>query len=166
MRQVVTRAREIENPRSTTSATPWLRNKGTLTRESSSDRPKNFHPRRRRREGDRSDLRGTHVGLEEGDVVLVERARVLLVHDVVLGLRRHGSPLLLLLLLLPSSPATVSGGGGGGGERSSWRLWVYLGSQVWLMRGVFITLPLCFFNLFFLAFLLGFLHRRILIRRL
>jgi len=44
---------------------------------------------------------GTHVGLEEGDVVLVERPRVLLVEQVIIGLRRHG-------VAAGSSPAAVT----------------------------------------------------------
>ena len=43
---------------------------------------------------------GTHVGLEEGDVVLVERPRVLLVEQVIIGIRRHG-------VAAGSSPATA-----------------------------------------------------------
>jgi len=46
---------------------------------------------------------GTHVGLEEGDVVLVERPRVLLVEQVIIGLRRHG-------VAAGSSPATATAG--------------------------------------------------------
>jgi hypothetical protein len=36
--------------------------------------------------------RGTHVGLEKRDVVLVERAGILLVHDIILRLWSHGCP--------------------------------------------------------------------------
>jgi len=67
--------------------------------------------------------RGTHVGLEKRDVVLVERAGILLVHDIILRLWSHGCPPGRTV----PSPAARRGGGGGSGpwERGVWR-WLFV----------------------------------------